>query len=112
MRHAKHVHRNRGHPSDMSAVSPSNLYCDAAVQPPNAVAPQPGTGPVAVVPYHATVSGQQQHIVHTIPPEFMPNDYLPVTLVVVIICSILTYTSMAISLPALLCSILVIFCIG
>ena len=91
----------------MSAVSPPDLYCDAADQPPNAVAPQPGTGPVAVVPYHATVSGQQQHIVHTIPPEFMPNDYLPVTLVVVIICSILNITSMGMSLPALICSIFV-----
>ena len=81
----------------MSAVSPPDLYCNAAVQPPNAVAPQPGTGPVTVVPY-PTVSGQQQHIIHTIPPEFMPNDYLSVTLAVVIICSILNITSMMISL--------------
>ena len=79
----------------MSEVSPSILYCNAAVQPPNAVAPQPGTGPV--VPY-PTVSGQQSHVIHTIPPEFMPNNYLSVTLVVVIICSILDITSMMISL--------------
>ena len=49
----------------------------------------------------------QPRVIHTIPPEFMPNDYLPVTLVVVIICSILNITSMGMSLPALLCSILV-----
>ena len=87
--------------------SPPDLYHDTTVQPPNAVAPQPGTGPVAVVPY-PTVSGQQSQVIHTIPPAFfMHNDYLSVTLAVVIIRSILNIISMAISLPVLLYSILV-----
>ena len=106
MQRAKHVHRNRDHPSDMSAMFPPDLYHDTTGQPPNAVAPQPGTGPVAVVPY-PTVSGQQSQVIHTIPPAFMHNNYLSVTPVVVIICYILNTTSMAISLPVLLWSILV-----
>ena len=61
----------------MSAVSPPDLYCDAAVQPPNAVAPQPGTGPVAVVPYHATVSGQPA-ICHTHHPTRVHAQRLPI----------------------------------
>ena len=95
MQRAKYVHRNRSHPSNVSAVSPPDLYCNAAVQSPNAVVPQPGTGPVAVPNSQWPAV---THVIHTIPPEFMPNNYLSVTLAVVIICSILDITSMMISL--------------
>ena len=94
-----------------------DLYHDMTAQLPNAghpVAPQarvPMQGPVVLVPYGPNsqwpaAACQSSSYILTIPPAFMPNDYLPVTLVVVII---LNSTSMAISLPAE-CSILVICC--
>ena len=78
MQRAKHIHRNRGHPSDMSEVSPSILYCNVAVQSPNVVAPQPGTGPVAVVPYPQSVASS--HTCHTHHPTRVHAQRLPIYL--------------------------------
>ena len=83
-----------------------DLYHDMTAQLPNAghpMAPQGAhAGSCCIGPIQAQQSVASSRmsviiIILTIPPVFMPNDYLPVTLVVVII---LNSTSMAISLPA------------
>ena len=42
-----------------------------------------------------------------LPKELQPNDYLIVTLIVIIVCGIFNITSLVFSIPALICSVMV-----
>ncbi len=42
-----------------------------------------------------------------LPRELQPNDYLVVTLVVTIVCGFLNLTSLFLSIPAIICSVMV-----
>ena len=60
-------------------------------------------------PYQPTIMPYPSYVIQTpkLPPEFVPNDYLVITLIIMIPCAILNITTLFFSIPAFICSLMV-----
>ena len=64
-------------------------------------------------PYQPTIMPYPNYVIQTpkLPPEFVPNDYLVITLIIMIPCAILNITTLFFSIPALYTiDIIVLYC--